>query len=244
MTTADEVIEVAKRARSAATGLAKLPRAAKDAALLAMADALVDATAQVLAANAEDLARGRESGMAEGMLDRLALDEGRVAGMADGLRQVAGLPDPVGEHAVPGAALVGAEHAQPADEDRHLRCRQAEQLRAVDQQLFRRHVVADAQLVAEAVRHWLEDLEAFEVRLLLGRVAASSGERHRHIVPRVARRLLDRRAAAEHDRVGKRDIAANRSLPSCGSGRSGCVRRWRRRGGRIAGTSKRKPRRP
>jgi glutamate-5-semialdehyde dehydrogenase len=97
MTTADEVIEVAQRSRQAAIGLASTPRAAKDAALLAMADALVAATPQVLAANAEDLARGRESGMAEGMLDRLALDEKRVAAMADGLRQVAGLPDPVGE---------------------------------------------------------------------------------------------------------------------------------------------------
>src|SRR4051812_21820505 len=97
MTTADEVLEVAKRSREAAVSLAPMPRAAKDAALLAMADALVDATAVVLRANAEDLARGRESGMAEGMLDRLALDEKRVAAMADGLRQVASLPDPVGE---------------------------------------------------------------------------------------------------------------------------------------------------
>ena len=72
-------------------------RATKDAVLRTMADALVAATPRVLAANAEDLARGRESGMAEAMLDRLALDEKRVAAMADGLRQVAGLPDPVGE---------------------------------------------------------------------------------------------------------------------------------------------------
>ena len=97
MTTADEVLEVAKRSRGAAKALALMPRADKDAALLAMADALVEATSTVLTANAEDLARGRESGMAEGMLDRLALDEQRVAGMADGLRQVASLPDPVGE---------------------------------------------------------------------------------------------------------------------------------------------------
>jgi glutamate-5-semialdehyde dehydrogenase len=61
-----------------------------------MADALVGATDEVLAANAVDLARGGESGLADGMLDRLALDEARVAAMADGLRQVAGLPDPVG----------------------------------------------------------------------------------------------------------------------------------------------------
>jgi glutamate-5-semialdehyde dehydrogenase len=97
MTTADEVLEVAKRSRTAAIGLARLTRADKDAALYAMADALVTATAAVLEANAEDLARGRQSGMASGMLDRLALDEMRVAAMADGLRQVASLPDPVGE---------------------------------------------------------------------------------------------------------------------------------------------------
>jgi glutamate-5-semialdehyde dehydrogenase len=97
MTTADEVIEVARGSRAAAIGLASMPRAAKDAALHAMADALVARSAEVLAANADDLARGRESGMAEGMLDRLALDEKRVGAMADGLRQVATLPDPVGE---------------------------------------------------------------------------------------------------------------------------------------------------
>ena len=97
MTTADEVIEVARGSRSAAIGLASMTRAAKDAALHAMADALVARSAEVLTANADDLARGRESGMAEGMLDRLALDEKRIAAMADGLRQVATLPDPVGE---------------------------------------------------------------------------------------------------------------------------------------------------
>ena len=97
MASAEEVLDVAKRSRGAAIGLAQLTRAAKDRALLAMADALVASTGPVLEANADDLARGRESGMASGMLDRLALDEKRVAAMADGLRQVASLPDPVGE---------------------------------------------------------------------------------------------------------------------------------------------------
>jgi glutamate-5-semialdehyde dehydrogenase len=97
VTTADEVVGLAKRARAAAMSLAPMPRAAKDAALLAMADALVAATDDIVKANAADLDRGRESGMAGGMLDRLALDPGRVGAMADGLRQVAGLPDPVGE---------------------------------------------------------------------------------------------------------------------------------------------------
>src|SRR4051794_33420649 len=97
MTTADEVLEVARRSRTAATGLAPMPRAAKDAALHAMAHALVARSAEVLTANAEDLARGRESGMAAGMLDRLAPHDKRIVAMADGLRQVATLPDPVGE---------------------------------------------------------------------------------------------------------------------------------------------------
>jgi len=97
MTTADEVLDAARQARTAAARLAPMTRAAKDAALLAMADALVGASARIIAANGEDLARGRETGMAEGMLDRLALDAERIEAMAAGLRQVAGLPDPVGE---------------------------------------------------------------------------------------------------------------------------------------------------
>src|SRR3954470_10772738 len=97
MTTADEVLDVARRARVAATGLAPMPRAAKDAALLAMADALVAHTDDVLAANTEDVSRGRDDGLTEALIDRLSLDAKRVQAMADGLRQVAGLPDPVGE---------------------------------------------------------------------------------------------------------------------------------------------------
>ncbi|MBV9097747.1 MAG: glutamate-5-semialdehyde dehydrogenase, partial [Frankiaceae bacterium] len=97
VTTGEEIAELGRRARTAAIGLAPMPRARKDAALLAMADALVAATDRVIAANATDLDRGRDNGMAEGMLDRLALDAARIAAMADGLRQVAGLPDPVGE---------------------------------------------------------------------------------------------------------------------------------------------------
>ncbi len=87
----------ALRAREAAHELALATRATKDAALHAMADALVAATGDVLAANAEDVSAAREHGTPEAMVDRLRLDEARVAGMADGLRDVAGLPDPVGE---------------------------------------------------------------------------------------------------------------------------------------------------
>jgi glutamate-5-semialdehyde dehydrogenase len=93
MTPADEVLAAARRSREAAAGLAPMPRATKDAALLAMADALVEATPQLLEANSGDVARDADNPL----IDRLRLDETRVAAMADGLRQVAGLPDPVGE---------------------------------------------------------------------------------------------------------------------------------------------------
>ena len=92
-----EVTEVARRARVAAAGLAPLPRRDKDAALRAMADALVAGTERILAANAEDVETGRAAGTTEALLDRLALDASRVTAMADGLRHVATLPDPVGE---------------------------------------------------------------------------------------------------------------------------------------------------
>ena len=88
---------VAARAREAAHELALATRASKDAALTAMADALVAATDAVLAANAEDVEAARAGGTPDAMVDRLRLDAGRVAAMADGLRDVAALPDPVGE---------------------------------------------------------------------------------------------------------------------------------------------------
>ena len=92
-----EVLEVARRARTAAAALAPLPRGAKDAALHAMADALEARVDEVLAANAEDVAAARAAGTPEAQVDRLALTPDRVRAMADGLRHVAGLPDPVGE---------------------------------------------------------------------------------------------------------------------------------------------------
>jgi glutamate-5-semialdehyde dehydrogenase len=95
--TESTVESVALRAREAAQDLALATRAAKDAALYAMADGLVAATDAVLAANGEDVSAASGNGIPEAMVDRLRLDADRVAGMADGLRQVAGLPDPVGE---------------------------------------------------------------------------------------------------------------------------------------------------
>lgn len=91
------VLDVARRAREASRSLATATRATKDEALRALADALVAATDRVLAANAEDLERGRANGMSPGLLDRLELTPARVAAIADALRELAALPDPVGE---------------------------------------------------------------------------------------------------------------------------------------------------
>jgi len=92
-----EVHDAARRGRVAARELAVLPTVAKDAALQSAAAAVVAHTDSILAANAEDLKAAREAGTPQAMLDRLALDARRVEGIAAGLRQVAGLPDPVGE---------------------------------------------------------------------------------------------------------------------------------------------------
>ncbi len=91
------VASLAGAARAASRRLALLPRATKDQVLRAMADDLDAATADVLAANCEDVERGRASGLAESLVDRLRLDERRVHAVADALRDVAALPDPVGE---------------------------------------------------------------------------------------------------------------------------------------------------
>ena len=99
MTTTPESIiaEIAGRARAAATDLALATRATKDAALQAMADALLEHSAEILAANSEDCEAAEASGTPAHMIDRLRLTDDRIAGMADGLREVAGLADPVGE---------------------------------------------------------------------------------------------------------------------------------------------------
>jgi glutamate-5-semialdehyde dehydrogenase len=92
-----EVHDAARRSRVAARVLALLPTVAKDHALKAAAEAITDGAEQILAANAEDLAAARAADTPTAMLDRLALNPQRIDGMAAGLRQVAGLPDPVGE---------------------------------------------------------------------------------------------------------------------------------------------------
>ncbi len=91
------VREVAQRAKVAGRALATATRATKDAALHAMADALVASAEPIVAANARDLETGRANGMSPGLLDRLALTTERIAAIADALRELAALPDPVGE---------------------------------------------------------------------------------------------------------------------------------------------------
>jgi glutamate-5-semialdehyde dehydrogenase len=84
------------RARAAARILATAPSAAKDAALRAMAEEIETRAPAILAANAADVARAEGAGMAASFVDRLRLDEARLAGIAEALREVAALPDPVG----------------------------------------------------------------------------------------------------------------------------------------------------
>ena len=91
------LIESAAAAKAASTVVAQLTTEQKNAALLAMADALESGMADILEANRADMERERANGMSESMLDRLMLNENRVRDMAVGLRQVAELPDPIGE---------------------------------------------------------------------------------------------------------------------------------------------------
>lgn len=92
-----EFLQVATAAKEAARLLAPLPRAAKDAALRAIADALVARAEEIVEANAADVAKARQDGTSEAMIDRLRIDAGRIGQIADAVREVAELPDPVGE---------------------------------------------------------------------------------------------------------------------------------------------------
>ncbi|HEY0345555.1 MAG TPA: glutamate-5-semialdehyde dehydrogenase [Solirubrobacteraceae bacterium] len=91
------VSDVCLAARDAARALASLDTDTKDAALHAIADALVARTGEIVEANARDMEAGRANGLDAALLDRLALDPQRIAGIAAGTRAIAALPDPVGE---------------------------------------------------------------------------------------------------------------------------------------------------
>ena len=93
----DAVHEVARRGRVAAAVLRQLTRNEKDAALRALADALVARTPEIVAANSIDVERAQGNGTSAAIIDRLTLNAPRIADIAQALRDVAGLPDPVGE---------------------------------------------------------------------------------------------------------------------------------------------------
>lgn len=97
MTIAEQVATIAHNARQASFALARLSTSVKNEMLLQMAHGLEAGVAHLIAENAKDLATGREKGLSDAMLDRLMLDDKRIKGMADALREVAALPDPVGE---------------------------------------------------------------------------------------------------------------------------------------------------
>ncbi|WP_066943050.1 glutamate-5-semialdehyde dehydrogenase [Microtetraspora fusca] len=97
MSEVEDFLKVARAAKDAAAVLAPLPRAPKDLALRVVADALVARSAEIVEANAADVDRARAAGVPEAMIDRLRLDVGRVEKIAAAVREVAELPDPVGE---------------------------------------------------------------------------------------------------------------------------------------------------
>jgi len=96
-TTAQSVAEVCAAARRAARALAQLDTTTKNAALTAMADALERRAPEILEANARDVEAGEQAGLHSGLLDRLALNQQRLEGVASDVRAIAALPDPVGE---------------------------------------------------------------------------------------------------------------------------------------------------
>ena len=93
----EQIHELGRRARAASKQLAQLSAEQKNAGLLAMADELIADQDALLAANAEDVAKAQADGLSGAMIDRLTLNPKRIAAMADGIRQVAALPDPVGQ---------------------------------------------------------------------------------------------------------------------------------------------------
>jgi len=96
-TTATSVADTCAAAKRAARTLASLPSSVKNAALESIADELIERTPEILEANARDLETGREAGLTDALMDRLALDTGRIAAIARQVRDVVALPDPVGE---------------------------------------------------------------------------------------------------------------------------------------------------
>jgi glutamate-5-semialdehyde dehydrogenase len=105
------VVEIGRKAKAAGRELARLDTARKNRALSRIAAALLENKETILKANAQDLEEGKAKGLSAALLDRLALDEARLKGIGDAVRQVEALPDPVGEvtgmHRQPNDLLVG-----------------------------------------------------------------------------------------------------------------------------------------
>jgi glutamate-5-semialdehyde dehydrogenase len=97
MTLSEQILDFGRRARAAARQLARATTEQKNRGLLAMADELVAATDEILLSNSKDVEKAKADGLSAAMIDRLTLSPKRLADMADGVRQVASLPDPVGE---------------------------------------------------------------------------------------------------------------------------------------------------
>ena len=97
MTIAEKIRNIAAAAREASFAMAKLSSSVKNELLMDMAMALINNAPHIIEENRKDLAAGEEHGLSTAMLDRLMLDEARIKGMADAIREVAALPDPVGE---------------------------------------------------------------------------------------------------------------------------------------------------
>ena len=96
-TISEQVVSIAKGARLASLAMARLSTSVKNSMLRAMAASLEQSSAEIIAENGKDFETGRQKGLSAAMLDRLMLDEKRIGGIADALREVAALPDPVGE---------------------------------------------------------------------------------------------------------------------------------------------------
>ena len=93
----EQILDFGRRARVASRILSQLPAAQKNAALQAMADELISQSNSILAGNQKDLAQAKERNLSAAMCDRLTLNATRLEAMASGIREVAGLPDPVGQ---------------------------------------------------------------------------------------------------------------------------------------------------
>ncbi len=97
MNITEKVVKIAQDARNASLAMARLSTNSKNNMLLKMAYALEEATSEIISENQKDLKAGEDKGLSSAMLDRLMLDEKRISGIAAALREVAALPDPVGE---------------------------------------------------------------------------------------------------------------------------------------------------